>query len=88
MSFYTFFVNLYNQFLALFPPPLQWLITLLVVIGLVVAFVGLIRYNWLFLILLILLLPFIFPILQRLFADLFAFFLYLLSLLGIGTAAG
>ncbi|MBW3538422.1 hypothetical protein KY386_02930 [Candidatus Parcubacteria bacterium] len=88
MNFYSFFVNLYNQFLALFPPPLQWLITLLAVIGIVVAFVGLIRYNWLFLLLLILLLPFIFPILQRFFSDLFAFFLYLLGLLGLRAAAG
>lgn len=81
MSFYDFFVNLYNQFLALFPEPLQWLITLIVVISLVIAFISLIRSNWLFLIVLILLLPVVFPVLQRFFADVYNFFLYLLSLL-------
>jgi hypothetical protein len=83
MSWYNFFVNTYNAFLALFPLPVQWLITLIVVIALVAAFINLIRYNWLFLILLVLLLPVIFPVLQRFFADLYNFFLYLLSLLGV-----
>lgn len=83
MDFYNYFVNLYNQFLSLFPQPIQWLVTLLVVIGLVVAFINLIRFNWIFLIVLIVLLPAIFPILQRLFADLYNFFLYLLQVLKI-----
>ncbi|HSX48394.1 MAG TPA: hypothetical protein VLF41_02750 [Candidatus Nanoarchaeia archaeon] len=83
MDFFSFFVNLYNQFLAIFPPPLQWLITLVVVIGLVVGFINLIRYNWIFLIVLILFLPIVVPVLQHFFADVYNFFLYLLRLLGV-----
>lgn len=83
MDFFSFFVNLYNQFLAIFPPSLQWLITLIVVIGLVAGFINLIRHNGLFLIVLILFLPIVIPVLQHFFADLYHFFLYLLSLLGV-----
>jgi hypothetical protein len=77
MNFYQTFVDIYTSFLSLFPVQLQWVITLLFLIGLVGAFIALIRYNALFLILLILLLPFVAPILQRFFQDLYNFFLYL-----------
>ncbi|MGH8896560.1 MAG: hypothetical protein ACRDZ4_05915 [Egibacteraceae bacterium] len=82
MNLYQDLVALYDRFLALFPPPLQWLVTLIVVIALIVGFINLIRHSWLFLILLLLLLPAIFPILQRFFGDLYRFFLYLVGLLG------
>ncbi len=85
MGIYDIFVNFYNAFLAIFPPPLQWLVTLLVVVGLVAAFINLIRYNWLFLIVLIVLLPFLFPVLQHLFADLYNVFVYLVGILGISA---
>ena len=82
-NWYSFFVTTYNQFLAIFPPPLQWLITLIIIIGLAVGFINLIRTNALFLILLILLVPALIPILQHFFADLYNFFLYLLSLINV-----
>jgi hypothetical protein len=85
MSLYETLVSLYDRFLALFPPPVQWLVTLLVVIALVVGFINLIRHSWLFLIVLILLLPVVFPILQRFFSDVYRFFLYLIGLLGVQT---
>ena len=81
MAWYDFFVTTYNQFLAIFPAPLQWIITLLIVIGLVVGFINLIRTNALFMIVVVLLLPAFIPVLQRFFGDLYNFFLYLLSLL-------
>lgn len=83
MGFYDFFVNTYNQFLAIFPPPLQWLITLIVIIGLIVGFINLIRTNALFLILLVVLLPAFVPILQRFFSDLYNFFLYLVNIIKV-----
>lgn len=82
-NWYSFFVTTYNQFLAIFPPPLQWLITLIIIIGLAVGFINLIRTNALFLILLILLVPALIPILQHFFTDLYNFFLYLLSLINV-----
>lgn len=83
MAWYDFFVTTYNQFLSIFPAPLQWLITLLIVIGLVVGFINLIRQNALFLLLIVVLLPAFIPILQRFFTDLYNFFLYLLSILKV-----
>ncbi len=85
MNFYPFLVDLYNQFLSIFPAPLHWLITLIVIIGLVAAFINLIRYNWIFLVILILLLPAIVPILGGFFRDLYQFFLYLLGILHVTT---
>jgi hypothetical protein len=81
MNFYQFFVDLYNQFLQLFPAPLQWLVTLIVFIGLVVALINLVRFNWVFLLVLVILLPFVAPVLQHFLLDLYNFFLYLLSVL-------
>ena len=83
MGWYDFLVNTFNQFLAIFPAPLQWLITLIVLIGLIVGFINLIRYNALFLILLILLVPALIPILQRFFSDLYNFFLYLVNIVKV-----
>lgn len=84
MNLYTYLVTTYNQFLALFPQPLHWLISLMILIGLFIAFVNLIRFHWIFLLLLIILLPAIFPILQSLFADLYAFGVYLWQLVQSG----
>lgn len=81
MGLYQFFVTTYNQFLSVFPAPLQWLITLIVVIGLVVGFINLIKTNGLFILVLIVLLPAIVPVLRHFFSDLYNFFLYLLSLI-------
>jgi hypothetical protein len=81
MSFYQFFVDLYGSFLALFPPPIQWLVTLVLVIGIIFAFFSLVRHHWWVLIILILLLPIIVPILRQFFADVWRFFLYLVAIL-------
>ena len=82
MNFYQILVNLYAQFLAIFPPPLQWLVTLALIIGLIGAFIALLRHNILFVVLLIVLLPFIAPIVQRFLLDLYNFFLFLIQSLG------
>lgn len=83
MNFYQFFVDLYNSFLAIFPAPLQWVITLILVIGIVFAFISLIRHHWWVLIIVIVLLPIIVPILRQFFLDLYHFFLYLLTVLQV-----
>lgn len=83
MGWYDFFVNTYNQFLGIFPAPIQSFITLIIVIGLVIGFINLIRTNALFLIVLVVLLPAIVPILQHFFSDLYNFFLYLVGLIRI-----
>jgi hypothetical protein len=81
MGFYDYMVNIYSQFLSIFPPALQWLVTLIVVIGIIGAFISLIRHNALFIILLIILLPFLLPVFAKLLGDIYNFFLYLLQIL-------
>jgi hypothetical protein len=85
MNLYANLTAAYNQFLALFPLQIQWFVTLIVLIGLVVAFINLIRFNWLFLILLVLLLPVIFPILHTLIDQLYQFFLFLWGIVKAGA---
>lgn len=79
MNFYQTLVDLYNSFLALFPVPVQWLVTLVVLVVLISTFIGMIRGNALFIIVLIVLLPFLIPVLQHFFVDLYNFFLYLVG---------
>lgn len=83
MGFYDFMVNIYSSFLSIFPSPIQWLVTLIVVIGIIGGFINLIRHNALFVILLIILLPFLLPVFASLFKDIYQFFIYLLQVLRI-----
>ncbi len=78
LPIYELLVSGYFQVLSIFPPPVAWIVSLLILVGLASAFVGLVRTNILFLLLLILLLPALIPILLRLFTDLWQFFLFLL----------
>lgn len=83
MGIYEILVNGYNHLLAGFPPGLRWFITLLVLIGLVYAFIQLISANILFAIVLVLLLPVILPILVNFLMDIYNFFLFLLTQVGL-----
>ena len=79
MTWYQFLVDTYANFLALFPPQIQWLVTLVLVIGLVAAVIGLISRNPIFALLLLLLLPLFAPVLQQFLLDLYHFFLFMLQ---------
>lgn len=81
MNLYSFLVTTYNSFISIFPGPLQWLATLLILIGFVGALIALVRHHILFLILIIILLPFLIPVLARFFSDIYTFFIYLLGVL-------
>ena len=79
MAWYTFLVDIYNQILGYFPAGLQWLITLLILIGFVGAFAALIRRSVLWVVLLVIVLPILFPVFARFFLDLYKFLLYLIQ---------
>lgn len=81
MNLYTFLVNAYNTFISVFPGPLQWLVTLLILVGVVTAVLVLVRHHILFLIAVILLLPFIIPVVASLLGDIYNFVLFLLQVL-------
>lgn len=88
MDIYGQLVKGYHQLLSGFPEPLQWFITLVVLVALVYGFVMLIASNLLFLILLALLLPAIIPILVDFLMDMYRFFLYLLVQIGFLKSSG
>ena len=82
MQIYDFLVHEYFQVLAFFPAPLAWFVSLAALILFIVVFIGLIRNNALFLILLVILLPVFIPVLARLFNDMYLFFVFLLHQVG------
>lgn len=77
MNLYDFLVSAYGQFLGIFPDPLRWLVTLLILVGLIGAFIALIRHSWLALIIIIILLPFLIPVLRQFLTDVYNFLVYL-----------
>jgi hypothetical protein len=76
-------VRAYNSLLAPFPAPLQWLLTVALLVGVAVLFFHLIRSNILFVILLIIFLPFLVPVLWSVFLGIWHFILYLLVQAGV-----
>lgn len=81
MGIYHFLVTSFNHFVAMFPPGLQWLVTLLVLVGLIGAIIGLIRQHFIFIILAILLLPVIVPVAAKFASEIITFLGYLAKLL-------
>lgn len=73
----TLFTDLYNRFLGLFPPATHWLVSAIVLVSIIAAFFVLIKTDWLWLLLLIVLIPVIFPILRSFFFGIYEFVLYL-----------
>jgi hypothetical protein len=81
VNVYQFLVTTFNRFVAVFPHSIQWLVTLLVLIGLVGALISLVRQHLIFILLAIFLLPFIVPVFGQLLGDIVQFIGYLASLL-------
>jgi len=87
MGIFQVLVNAYNAVIASFPPALQWLLTVALLVGVAVLFVHLIRSSWLFVLLLILLLPVLFPLVWSVFLGIWHFLLYLLVQVGLRVPA-
>jgi hypothetical protein len=75
-----FLTNLYNQFLSFFPSFLHPVISIIVVIFLVYSIVQALKKNFIFLIILVVLLPASIPILKQVFDILITFIKYLLGM--------
>jgi|GEM_PF-1291488 len=78
------FIDFYNRFLGMFPPSTHWLVSLIILVSIAVALFTLVSANWLFLILAVLLLPFLFPIFKNFFGEVYSFILYLWNVVGNG----
>jgi len=79
------FIDFYNRFLSLFPPSTHWLVSAIILVSLVVAFFLLISANWLFILVLIVLLPALYPVLKNFFGEMYTFLLYLWNTVSTGV---
>ncbi len=75
-----FLTGLYNQFLGFFPSFLHPVISIVVVIFLVYSIVQAIKSNFIWLIVLVVLLPASIPILKQVFGILIGFIKYILGM--------
>ncbi len=71
-------ISIYDQFISLFPLEFQWVVSLIIFIAIVVGVFNLIKQNFIFLILLILIIPASIPILLSIFEGLLAFLQHIL----------
>ncbi|HEX7259900.1 MAG TPA: hypothetical protein VF272_03140 [Candidatus Saccharimonadia bacterium] len=79
MGLYDFLITAFHQFVRIFPESLQWVAALLILIGLIGLLATLVRQHILFILVVILLLPFLIPVAGEVIADIFAFIRYLVD---------
>ena len=78
------FIDIYNNFLGLFPSSIHWLVSLIILVSIAVALFTLISSSWLFIIVAIVLFPVIYPVLRNFLGELFTFILYLWNFVANG----
>lgn len=66
--------DLYNQFISVFPEQYQWVVSLLLILAIASFLWNLIKRNWLWVVLLIVIFPGVLPILKNIFDSLTALF--------------
>lgn len=76
---FELFNRIYDQFLSLFPVSTQWLVSAIVLISIIAAFFMLVRFNWLFIIVIIILFPVTVPIIREFFGGIYQFVIHLLE---------
>jgi hypothetical protein len=79
------FIDYYNKFLGLFPPTTHWLVSAIILVSLIVAFFILISANWLFILVLIVLIPVLYPVLKNFFGEIYVFLQYLWNIISTGV---
>lgn len=70
MGFFERIFDLYNQFISVFPEQYQWIVSAVIMLAIIGGLWNLIKKNWLWLVLLIVIFPGILPILQNIFNSL------------------
>lgn len=70
MGFWERIFALYNAFIQIFPEKFQWVVSLVIVLAIASFLFNLIKKNWLWLILIVVLFPGLLPILKNIFDSL------------------
>ncbi len=81
MNGYAFVLHQFNSFVDLFPVSLHWIVGFLIVVGLIGAVVSLIRQHVIFVLLAVLVLPFLIPAVGQLSREAVAYFNHVLTIL-------
>ena len=71
--------DIYNQFIGIFPQSVQWVVSVVLAVFLVFAIYKVLKRNFIYLILLVVLLPASLPILKHVWASLVEFLKFLLT---------
>ncbi|MFA5270550.1 MAG: hypothetical protein WC400_03025 [Patescibacteria group bacterium] len=69
-GFFERIFNIYNQFIGIFPEKYQWVVSIIIILALAACLWNLIKKNWMWLVLIVVLFPGIVPILQNVFNSL------------------
>jgi hypothetical protein len=69
-GFFERIFNIYNQFIGIFPEKYQWVVSIIIILALAAFLWNLIKKNWMWLVLLVVLFPGIVPVLQNVFNSL------------------
>ena len=85
MSYYDFLITTYGNFVGVFPASIRWVVTLLIIVGLVGILMSLVRHYLIFVIVLIILVPFLIPVVVSFVHDLGVFFGNLAHVLKLTT---
>ncbi|MFA5009797.1 MAG: hypothetical protein WC553_01015 [Patescibacteria group bacterium] len=67
--------NAYNAFVGMFPDGFQWVVSLVLILAIASFLFNLIKKNWLWIILLVVIFPGVLPILKNIFDSLTAMFI-------------
>jgi len=69
-GFFEYIFNLYNQFISIFPENYQWVVSLILILAIAAFLWNLIKKNWVWVVLLVVIFPGVLPILQNIFNSL------------------
>jgi hypothetical protein len=78
MAFLDDIIAIYEQFISIFPPSIQWIVSLIVFISVVLGVLQLVKRNFVWIILLIIFIPAAIPILRSIYEGIIAFLDYLI----------
>jgi len=79
-GFFARIFELYNSFIVIFPEQYQWIVSVVIILAIAGGLWNLVKRNWMWLVLLVVIFPGILPILQNIFNSLSA------MLIGTGSS--
>ncbi|OGB74542.1 hypothetical protein A2V68_02970 [candidate division Kazan bacterium RBG_13_50_9] len=69
-GFFERIFSLYGEFISIFPEKYQWIVSIVIILAVAAFLWNLIKRNWLWIVLLIILFPGILPVLRNIFNSL------------------